>query len=434
MAGVTHRVGCARFNISGPDQAALLQWRTRLEAAGSVDLEKAFDAAITGLLPQDELLVIDRLEVDLGDFAADDFDLSRLTAAMREALHRALVQSVRRPDVPPVVSSAIHVGQGSERHAFRVKLARSADSVLWTYLATGRLSALAPFANLHELYAAMEVTAATIESFKRLLVSRAFQARRAALMRLFATAPVHLIRTLFSQAYPDLFDAVLRETLETLPDRKAGFETGRRMHSDVVAMVQDVSKVLETAHPVPEVFEEVRLDDADPDTAPGGLACVNAGLVLLHPFLQPYFEGIGLMQVGAFIEPEAQTIGARLLHAIATGETDHLEPDLAIPRLLCAVPDDQPVLPLRDLEPDHLAEGERMLTAAIDAWKGIGHATIEGIRETFLRRQGVLTGPPDRLLLTVERSGVDILLDRLPWALSLVTLPWLPAPLKVDWT
>ena len=35
--------------------------------------------------------------------------------------------------------------------------------------------------------------------------------------------------------------------------------------------------------------------------------------------------------------------------------------------------------------------------------------------------------------LDVERRGVDVLLDRLPWALSRAQTPFMAAPLTVDW-
>ena len=35
--------------------------------------------------------------------------------------------------------------------------------------------------------------------------------------------------------------------------------------------------------------------------------------------------------------------------------------------------------------------------------------------------------------LTVQRTGWDVLVDRLPWGLSLVMLPWMERPVFVEW-
>lgn len=434
MSGEAHRVGSARFHISGPDHAALLQWRTRLEAVGPGELEQALDIALRDILPPDELLVIDRLEVDLGEFAADEFDLPRLTSATREALHRQAIHAIRRPDVPIQPPADSHAGAAEGHPAYRVRLSRSANAVLMTYLATGQLDRAAPFTDLAALYEALEITSATLEAFRHLLITGTMLMRRAALLRLYATAPRNVTQALMTGGFPDLPAAVRAD--DDL--RSSGLEArpvdDKSQSSRLEQVIDDTLAKLDTEHPSSAVAEEPRTEKPEFQSLSGALPCANAGLVLLHPFLRPYFEGTGLMRDGVFAGSRERIIASRMLHFIATGETSHEEPDLVIPRLLCNVPDERPVLPIDGLDPEHLAEAQRMLVAAIDAWEGIGHATPDGIRETFLQRPGVLRGSSDALQLTIERSGIDILLDRLPWAVSLVKLPWMPAPLKVDWS
>ena len=47
--------------------------------------------------------------------------------------------------------------------------------------------------------------------------------------------------------------------------------------------------------------------------------------------------------------------------------------------------------------------------------------------------QGVLRAQDGHWLLQVERATHDVLLDRVPWGLSIVRLPWMPRLLQVQW-
>ncbi|WP_147114415.1 contractile injection system tape measure protein [Tateyamaria sp. syn59] len=428
MGRHVHRVGCVRFQVTGPDQSAILQWRTRLDAAGADDLPAALDTALTEVSPgDDDILVIDRLVVDLGTFAPDDFDLDRLTAATQKALHRVRIDTPRD-------SGALGTGTDSDPEtpepgrAYRLTRGLSAQRTLMHYLATGQISQQAPFPDLATLYDAVTDNGPTAMDFRDLLLSSTRTGRLAVLLRLFATAPPNLALRLLTAAFPDPA-AAIKATLSPAPRGTKNPDTGR-----AETLAHQIDSLLETAHPTSQnSTRKEKARDTDPNAEPYGIECDNAGLVLLHPFLSAYFTGIGLAEGRNFVSPDAQVTAARLLHAIATGDEAGEEPDLGIPRLLCAVPPDLPVLPLAPLDPDHLAEADRMLDAAIAAWKGVGHMSPAGLRETFLQRGGLLQGPEDALRLTLERRGVDILLDRLPWTLSVIKLPWMPAPLKVDW-
>ena len=65
-----------------------------------------------------------------------------------------------------------------------------------------------------------------------------------------------------------------------------------------------------------------------------------------------------------------------------------------------------------------------------------GHAVphaVEALREGFLQRVGKLVNRNDRLVLFMETSAIDVLLDYLPWNLSIIKLPWLKDLLYVEW-
>ncbi|GAB3573332.1 contractile injection system tape measure protein [Hymenobacter daeguensis] len=158
----------------------------------------------------------------------------------------------------------------------------------------------------------------------------------------------------------------------------------------------------------------------------------NAGLVLLHPFLPRFFEGLGLTKNNQLLQPERALC---LLHFLATGQRSAPEYALALPKLLCAVPLGQPVatdLPLTAAEID---EAEVLLQAVVQHWTALRSTSPDALRGTFLARAGKLAYRPQSAdwLLQVEPMSYDILLDQLPWGVSMIQLPWMPRLLRVEW-
>lgn len=159
----------------------------------------------------------------------------------------------------------------------------------------------------------------------------------------------------------------------------------------------------------------------------------NAGIVLLHPFLKPFFEGLELLRGGKFENRKAQRRAAAILHYLATGKTEMAEYDMAMPKLLVGLPLERPVdrrIVLTDLE---RTEADGLLNAVIKHWKAIGNTSPDGLREGFLKRSGKLTHRSDGWLLQMEAQTLDILLDRLPWGLGIVRLSWMKEMLFVEW-
>ena len=159
----------------------------------------------------------------------------------------------------------------------------------------------------------------------------------------------------------------------------------------------------------------------------------NAGVVLLHPFLSPFFKTIGLVEQGTFNDERARHKAVHLIHYLATGQTQAPEYELMLPRFLCGLDFDIPLERFVDITADEQAEAEKMLRAAIDHWNKLGSTSPDGLREGFLRRDGKLEKREAGWYLGVEQKTIDILLDFLPWNLSMIKLPWMPELLRVEW-
>ena len=51
----------------------------------------------------------------------------------------------------------------------------------------------------------------------------------------------------------------------------------------------------------------------------------------------------------------------------------------------------------------------------------------------MIQREGILKHGGIGWQLTVSRTGFDVLLERLPWGIGFVMLPWMDEPVAVQW-
>jgi hypothetical protein len=159
----------------------------------------------------------------------------------------------------------------------------------------------------------------------------------------------------------------------------------------------------------------------------------NAGLVLLWPFLAAFFDRINLVEGGRFASEGARERAVGLLHYVATGSSDCREQHLDLNKVLCGWPMTRPVqrdLVVSDAE---LREVRELLEAVIEHWEALGHTSVAGFRSAFLQREGRLRLAEFGWSLLVARLGRDVLLERLPWSIGHVVLPWMQEPLYVEW-
>jgi len=161
----------------------------------------------------------------------------------------------------------------------------------------------------------------------------------------------------------------------------------------------------------------------------------NSGLILVHPFLLQLFKHLDyLNEENKFKNKNLLWRAVYLLHFIATGKNKNIdEVDLAISKILCGmrIKDSIPAdLVLLKKEKDIVNE---LLSALITKWEKLGNTSIEGLRGTFLTRDGLLEYKDEAYQLTIETSGTDVLLDYIPWNINLVKLPWVKYIIYTSW-
>jgi hypothetical protein len=159
----------------------------------------------------------------------------------------------------------------------------------------------------------------------------------------------------------------------------------------------------------------------------------HAGIVLLAPFLKSLFSALGYLEGNKWKSIALQQRAIHTLHYISTGNQMVPEYGLALEKLLCGVSISAPVEREIELAAAETKEAEELLHSVIAHWKALRNTSINGLREAFLKRDGILEKKEADWSLCMERKTADVLLESLPWGYSMISLPWNWYFLYVDW-
>jgi hypothetical protein len=159
----------------------------------------------------------------------------------------------------------------------------------------------------------------------------------------------------------------------------------------------------------------------------------NCGIVILVPFLSPYFAELGLLADKEFVDEAARKRAVLLLHYLAAGTNEAAEFDLTFQKLLCGLRLDEPLPGEIELTEKEQSETEELLKSVTQHWHPLNNTSIEGLQTSFLQREGKIKELESGWKLQVETKTVDILLDKLPWGYSTIRLPWLSYTIHVEW-
>ncbi len=157
----------------------------------------------------------------------------------------------------------------------------------------------------------------------------------------------------------------------------------------------------------------------------------NAGLILLHPFLEAFFDACGLLDHGKQLTDK--TLAAHLLHYLATHTEQEPEYGLRFEKFLCGIPAAHPLDRHVEIPEKMKEEAQKLLMAALGHWKALKSNSTELLQMEFLQREAKLICEEEPFRLIFERKTQDILLNSLPWNLSVVKLPWHKKLIYVEW-
>lgn len=162
---------------------------------------------------------------------------------------------------------------------------------------------------------------------------------------------------------------------------------------------------------------------------------LNAGIVVLAPFFPQLFRALAWVEYDRWKNASTLSLAVRLIGHICSGNGEDWEYNWVLAKILCGVPPET-VIDMEPLLPEEaIVLSVQMMEAVIDQWKVLKSTTPEGLRELFILREGKLSadGEGTGWRLRVEKKSQDVLLERLPWGISVIRLPWMETMLLVEW-
>jgi len=160
-----------------------------------------------------------------------------------------------------------------------------------------------------------------------------------------------------------------------------------------------------------------------------------AGGILLYPYLKRLFAACNINTESFAKQVSHRNKAASLIYFLITGNTQAQEYELGMIKVLLGLSESSLLIVTSDqLSSNDISEAHKTLNTLINHWDKLKKTSIEGLRNSFLTRPGYLQVEHDMITLKLERLGLDILLDFLPFPLTVISLPWIPTPIQVDWS
>ena len=159
----------------------------------------------------------------------------------------------------------------------------------------------------------------------------------------------------------------------------------------------------------------------------------NAGLVILHPFLNELFTRIGLIRERRWKDSSSRHVAVSVLEFLVSGQENIQEFNSSLNKILCGMEISEVLEPVEILDPGVKVECMELLSEVIRHWSILKNTSVDGLRESFLQREGKLSPVDKGWLLHVEQKGMDVLLNSLPWGIGTIKLPWTEDKLHVEW-
>lgn len=453
-----HLVNQLRIEIHCPSEEQALQLRHSFGLVLQQQIEIVIDRVCSRYISDDEWIRLDKLEINLGSFSSHTFYQSFaevFSGKFEEVLVQKIAsispderkESIQRShiellqyfllsgtmpwwaDEQALDINAITIEQ-LQQHPDRVKsflLRNRANENLWRrivlQLNTGTRAKI--IAALPALFEIKQVYKTWID----MIVSRNIVPGRSQelLDRSLADIVLENVSVLSVAINDNPLQHIFEKSLSRI------FQNASSKELQEIAAALPVISAGQGPAPTNALQDEVNLPPADIAPVAEKYISKYAGAVLLAQFLRPFFQKLNLLDGIAWKSKTAQYKGVQLIRFLCTGEQHTPEYSLVLEKLLCGIPLEEPVPFDASLEQEELDEAQVLLHAVIEHWQALRNTSIDGLRNSFLMRDGSLSRNDTHWLLQVERKTMDVLLEKLPWGYTTITLPWNNYLIYVEW-
>jgi hypothetical protein len=166
------------------------------------------------------------------------------------------------------------------------------------------------------------------------------------------------------------------------------------------------------------------------DSSAEAIYISNAGLVIIAAYLPMFFERIKLAENLNITNIDKAVC---IVNYLATGNIQMEEYELVLPKIICGLAPGSVINTNISFSGEELQEANELLQSVIEHWSILKDASVEALRQTFLMRNGKLVHDNNEWKLQVEKAQFDMLLDHLPWNISMIKLGWMNELLTTEW-
>lgn len=460
---MTHRIRRQILDLELPREAGAVALQRQVGRVFQEKVLPRLDELFSQIAPPDRIIRISRLEIDLGALGETNWERNFVERCV-EQIGRQVTETVAKADAAAEENSRVLNPEENALAVFKYFLETGA--MPW-YARGMALKTL----EIHIIQVAAErptglqqvllsVLQRNDSALRRLLwqfspdfsekmleiahglspgwLTHALQILQSRLGRILdAPQRLHLYRMLLAAAIQDTFPQTPQPELLTQLYYQFQTETASPPETTRNRQQNEEIELPDTRRKPAGAPEQTPLEAKRDKTSfpPEGIMVDNAGVILLGVYLPAFFQELKLTDGKAFPTPEEQYRAIHLLHYLATGQENPEEPALLLPKLLCGLPLEEAIpleLPLGEPEKN---ESNDLLKAVIHNWPALKNASPDGLRSGFLQRMGHLSRMETQSawLLRPERLGQDMLLERLPWSISVIKLPWMEEAVQVEW-
>lgn len=162
-----------------------------------------------------------------------------------------------------------------------------------------------------------------------------------------------------------------------------------------------------------------------------GFIANHAGLLLLHPFMKAFCEKWDILDEDQRIKDPDKMV--HILHYMATGLEQNSEFELTFEKFICGL-DEGYIVDRNCVLPTEMKDGiDELLKAVLAYWDALKSSSIDLLRNGFLQRSARILANDKEIRLTFERKSADILIDRIPWTIGFLKLPWRKEMIHIEW-
>lgn len=179
--------------------------------------------------------------------------------------------------------------------------------------------------------------------------------------------------------------------------------------------------------------EEINYNSDDIEDPTEKIYIDNAGMVLANPYLPELFKRLHLLNDKEFKDRESAEKAIHILQYMVNETCNSPEYKLLLNKILCGIKTGIPIKQSAEISNEDKQLVDGLVQVMISNWKAIRNTSVNGLRESFLQREGVLYKEDDCWQLQIETRAYDMLLDQLPWAFNTIKYPWMKNVLYVKW-